>query len=637
MRTYGPPPAFDREIEEGGRVARELLQISDEQTVERFATAFARIGTSGGAAFAAPLPAGVSAILVFPDLSWRQVRRLAPGLTRSILVRTVPGRIWSVKTPAYLDSGEPFLAQLCARLVRASAGPRRWEHLGRRLSSELIPVRIFDSRLDDPLAPEWELAEATRAITYATVGEAVPWYRAKNLAAVHQMLADRVRAGFARALERFVDDPPGWLGVEAPPACSLTVSHCNFLRDGRSDVSRNRIQFARLFPLFLPALAGTEESDSKFMAEIASIIDQGRPFVRAVAALLHVKPEAVRFVRGLTIENVGMQWAGKPQTLIQSVAVVPPERRPRTTEEWQWFGRAARALSLIADQSGFPPLQRTWLREVARQGFDAKSNLILDRLVRPNQARAAGDFIKALREALDHIVSDAGDGNGIPPRERERRARIALCSSLEILALQRLFALSDTWHDRLGALQADDRRALAGDGSGGWKSIVESPVRIGEYHVEPLRSESALRAEALRMNNCLVQYATMAWALESLLFSVRDRSDRSLSTFELSLEPGHGRPGISLVQHAGWRNSEPPPACDEVVAAFLAYVAAEVPASRLNQLRDLRRLRAAMLQQAPGEARRMLLIVESLRGILPEGLNLERLALQAMSPPARPG
>jgi transposase len=624
---------------EARRIAREWLMFDSEPDIEGFSLAYAGAACSGGCELTRAPVQGVRTLLVFPSLTWREVRAADSMLGRSILLRLEDGRLWSLKVPAMFAIDSDFIARLAARLRPASHDAWRWELLSRRLSAELMRLSVVDARLDDPLAREWELERVSRAICHAAVSKALLWYRAKNTARLHEHFLPFARAGLERALALLLGARATDLAQTARGAEPLTVSLFNYFWCCAPEVSRNRLQAAAVFPIFTPALSRrVRPGDRELIRELGSIIDHGRPFLRDAAAPLGVKAEMLRYIQGKPLALLGEQWAAAPEDLLRALSFVPREQRPREKEEWDRFSKALRTFRTIAGGSGSTVVWQLWLRELARRGFRPGTNALLDELSRPNVARGVADFVSALHEAIANLAFRSLAGK----RSSEDRNDLVVTlahDAIARLSLRGLLELSARWHERMLALQAEVLRSSDAGYRRTWESIVDGAVPVGDLFVHPLLSERALLQEGERLRHCVATYATACWSYRSFIFSVRDRLGNPLSTFEISIDADRRRKSESaqsryrIVQHSGPDNDEPEPRCVHTAEQFTTLLEKTVPIARLLHLDERRRRRAVALALPDNQAQRASIACEAVRSVLPGTPSLRDLAERLANPP----
>jgi hypothetical protein len=290
-----------------------------------------------------------------------------------------------------------------------------------------------------------------------------------------------------------------------------------------------------------------------------------------------------------------------------------------------------------------PALLAYWLRDAAEVGFHGTPQGALALLAQPSGARGIADFLAALREGLIAAVEPEAGNRWKRIKPRFGYASVVdeiLLGMLRRISVRLLLEYAGRWHDHYRTLQEETALPAIGPAVQQWEALAP-PLQVGELRVVGLVSEGDLLEEGRAMQHCVGSYVQRCWAYRSFVFSVRDATGGSLSTFELGLldpstcRDGAGPPFVRLVQHFGPANGQPSAQCISAAAVFVEHVERAVPVARVRVLLDKGRLRGEVLKSPRHSARHAWILGESLRRALRPRLSFDALIEQIVAAAVR--
>lgn len=375
---------------------------------------------------------------------------------------------------------------------------------------------------------------------------------------------------------------------------------------------RNRLQALRVLPWLFPVLTmpvavprawaarPLEAGWPQRIAQVQHAIDQGAPLFEAVAAVLRVPPEVVRW---LGRRELPADWTfdmRRADLLLRLLSWLPPEQRPAGPLGFAQLVRAGDAILApfrrICESERFPDFRRPqygsivrrWLKELARDEGDVGDE---DQFEPLRMALVdARDFLAAVHAAsLRRRRRDGGDAD-------EERELVVMLDRLRGLSLRRMLALSRAWHAEAAEFSlAAGPDAPFESGALRWPMVLSGPWMSEGLTITELGTALSLQEEGRAMLHCIGGFAEDCASGDSLAFSVCDVGGNRLSTAQLLLVDG-GRQVI-LGQHRGVRNAAPSPVCDMAVAALVRYLNRDdFTAGRAARFASQRQRRARRLQ-----------------------------------------
>lgn len=375
------------------------------------------------------------------------------------------------------------------------------------------------------------------------------------------------------------------------PRSQLTVYNFLAAKEGRH--CRNRLQALQVLPWLLPVLTvrvaeprvwGVRPLEAGWperIAQVQSAVDQGAPLFEAIAAVLQVPREAVRWLGRRELPSNWSFDLRRAGLLLRLLSWLPPERRPASAREFERLVRSGDAMLApfrrICDSECFPDLGRPhygsivrrWLADLARSGGGGDEEQFEPMRLALVDTR---DFLAAVHAAeIRHRRQQDRDAD-------DEQVLVSLLDRLSGLSLRRVLVLSRAWHALVERLTSTaDRDGERGTEALRWPLVLRQPWTTDGLLVTELGTARSLLEEGRAMQHCIGGYAEDCASGDSLVFSVRDADGNRLSTLELHLTDG----GRQLVggQHRSVGNVAPSSACDIAMAALLRCLSRDEYAS----------------------------------------------------------
>lgn len=342
--------------------------------------------------------------------------------------------------------------------------------------------------------------------------------------------------------------------------CNFTPGIYNFLAGGSEQVSLNRIQAARVFPVLVPALATRNG-----LREVHEAIRTQKPLIDAVANALNVPKSVVRCLRGLDIATAGQVWSDQPHALFRLLATLPPDFRPKDAEAWMAFNTAVQAIS---QASGMPPLctrNRLWLYACAARKFKVED-------LEATLERAARDIDEFTSALVAVINFELRRGSQHKPVYAINAIDEFMNSQNDILKSAKLAQRYEAAYLResAGFANTEEKALLSGVR---WKSVLDAPFVTTLRSIHHLVTAEELVDEGAEMSHCVAGYAIHCLSGEAVIFSVRDREGRRCSTMQVAIsQDKKGDIRFSHVQHKGRKNVEPSRECKMATLSLLRHL-----------------------------------------------------------------
>lgn len=375
-----------------------------------------------------------------------------------------------------------------------------------------------------------------------------------------------------------------------------TVAQYNTYRRGEPTAARYRIQAAEAVPL-LGYMLGEENHRA---TRLRRLVDAGQPLWPALADTVGVPEETVRWLRGKTADDVSDAWLGRIPELLTSLAHLPPEKRPKTRDDWTAYTDFA----LVIDRPRTNPRHARWLQDLGRLGWVAARQKFEAMQATPSDLSEIADLL--------HELIGAVGGELLPHVARRWRYEREgddewqrLTSALETVffhsSILKQLRASLRWH-ALQLLPLEEDAPAADEASTQestsrpdcWPSPLKEPLKVGGLHAHFLTTPTQLRDEGLRMEHCVGSYADRCLFDGSNIVSFRKGDGRSVSTAELRLVERGKRLGFDVTQHQAQRNGDPSPEALQALSSLLRAFDSDEMQTRLKEMREQLRQRQAL-------------------------------------------
>lgn len=372
-------------------------------------------------------------------------------------------------------------------------------------------------------------------------------------------LGDRLNAAIS-ALRNRCSVAPTEIEDKLPHLTWVEVH--NYLCARNVMVARNRRQAFTLFPL-LSALAIRSDESRSFSEGLRSVIDEGLPLIDYVVARWDVKPVAVKAIRCLGFDEVGLAWRDALRPLVYILSGLAPEKYPKSKEQWTVFGEQANTIAAVLKLPLGAESIRLLMNGLSRRKWRKSVNLevALIEQVRVFESFSA-DLARLASVWIDVELMEADESS------QEAGLHLILSSKLVSLGLEQCLRMAMDWQ----VLRADLARTLDVR-KVHFPCLMESPYHCDDLQIVQLRSEQDLNEESGAMNHCVDTYFNACQSGRSVILSVRQTNGTRLSTFEISIKrKGLALFDVTLVQQKGRANVYPSAEAVGAVRAFMKYL-----------------------------------------------------------------
>lgn len=353
-----------------------------------------------------------------------------------------------------------------------------------------------------------------------------------------------------------------------------TLEVYNHYWSGSETVCRNRLQGAQCFPLFSDAL----REDWRLRRRV----DGGAPLTHNIADRYHIQQRTVQRTRSVLPSRVP---AVRKVTILKRLDQLPPEYFPQQPDDWDTFRHLSDGLCDLAEilQVDYrrlaAPFAKGWRQGYTDLSRKLGSELNLAAIFEMMQAAYRYGLVPALLAGLQA----AGRSTTVYADPPSRFFPLWFGR----YGLRKLAEMGQRW--RLAYQQFSLNRLNLGEPGSAltedWPSLCDKAASHGPYRVVELTSRQDLELEGRKQQHCVASYAVKCLLGDSSIFSLRDRFDNTLSTFEVGL--ANHRPILRM--HLGHRNQAVGGELQAVVARFIEQVLAAVPAARIDTVRQARR------------------------------------------------
>ena len=372
-----------------------------------------------------------------------------------------------------------------------------------------------------------------------------------------------------------------------------SLSRYNTYRRGEATAARYRIQAVEAVPL-LGYMLGEENHRA---ARLRRLVDSGTPLWPALADTSGVTEEAVRWLRGKTADDVSDAWLGRIPELLQSLAHLAPEKRPKTRDEWTAYTDFALVLARVSSSNR----HRCWLRDLARLGWGAARQKFEAMHATPSDLLEMTDLLREITgavggELLPHIADFWREDDREWLQVNEAVETVFLEASL----LKQIRA-SLRWHElqlmppiEEYATEEDNPAANAVARLDYWPAPLIGSIKLGGLTAHFLTTTAQLRDEGMRMEHCVGSYTGQCLFNGANIVSLRNDDGRSVSTAELRMLGHSKRLELGVVQHKAQRNSSPSAQAEKALSYLLSKLNADGMQQCLQQMLEQLRQRRAL-------------------------------------------
>lgn len=342
-----------------------------------------------------------------------------------------------------------------------------------------------------------------------------------------------------------------------------------------------RIQAAEAIPL-LGYLLGVDDHRA---GRLRHLVDEGQPLWPALADTLRVPEETIRWLRNKTADEVGDAWLGRVHTLLPDLASLPPEKRPKTRDEWT----AYTDFILVLNQRNAASGKKHWLKDLARLGWVQARQKFTAMNSSPSDLLEIHDLISRLREAIYYELRP-DDQQNIRRQNNDDWEKLSQAIDqlfYESSVLKQVRA-SLRWHElQLRPVEeeisddAPDNRDLSN-----WPAPLPEALQVDQLYAHFLITPAQLKDEGMRLQHCVGSYEYQCLFGGATIVSFRDRSERSVSTAELRMDSRGKQIRMTVVQHKAYRNGTPQPVAENALQQLLSTLNDEKMQPRLQAMRE---------------------------------------------------
>ena len=372
-----------------------------------------------------------------------------------------------------------------------------------------------------------------------------------------------------------------------------SLTRYNTYRRGEVTAARYRIQAAETIPL-LGYMLGEENHRA---ARLRRLVDSGTPLWPALADTVGVSEEVVRWLRGKTVDDVSNAWLGRIPELLQSLAHLPPDKRPKSRDEWTAYTDFALVLARVSSSHR----HRCWLRDLARLGWIAARQRFEAMHAAPSDLLEMTDLLREITgavggELLPHVANFWREDDHELQQVNEAIETVFLEASL----LKQIRA-SLRWHElqlmppmEEDAAEEENADANAAARLDYWPAPLPGSIKLGGLTAHFLTTTAQLHDEGMRMEHCVGSYAAQCLFNGANIVSLRNDDGRSVSTAELRMLGHSKRLELGVVQHKAQRNGSPSTQAEKALVQLLSKLNTDGMQLRLQEMLEQLRQRRAL-------------------------------------------
>ena len=326
---------------------------------------------------------------------------------------------------------------------------------------------------------------------------------------------------------------------------------------------RNREQLLETFPLLLPGLAS--RSLTPVFSRLTTVIDSGHRLIDAIASLMRVRKNSVRFLRGKKPSLVGNYWLDGPTQLFSAIDAIPENRRPMNAREWALmlaFWQCSLDATALFRHASSRQGAFGWHLFVGlcTAGYGTAESTLRQYLHRTGSWAPFSAFVRNVGRWCDRRGHEL-DFNDTLPKIASERIALELLTRFSAI---KLLELSEHWQQRIARNQAHTAKIVH------WPALLPGPVFCDGLTVVSLTDSFQLFKESEQLNHCVPMYISACMRGHSHILAIRDESGESLSTVEIVLvEDRFGELAPIIVQHRGVNNSEPDISCTRALSSAI--------------------------------------------------------------------
>lgn len=530
-----------------------------------------------------PMPApGLRQALIFPKDA--QVRPAGLIRERQVLLELDDGRVLRIHFHRNWLPTPSNLELLVSALADCHWQPGTWTEMANLLSwkleTQLVVKECNLAGLEPDAAAVRALAlEQSLAITDTCKTDPV------DIRLEVELIEKKIRLEWAERLSEFSGQlDPRIVGLAGLWPSGLTLARYNWLVGGGSNGPEWRIQSALVFPALIPLLAGERGGIQATEADLARVIDEGRPLIQALCDTYGVRKAIAR--HALTMPS--WLFNGEPHirfgVLLRGLSALPPERYPHTDDDWRVYAHLLH--ELLPTLTGRPaesPVNAAFLSTISTRGWTVTEQKL-------ERVGLGYESSLRMREFMTVCVRILAEEIEETRQESELEARLLANKLLDrifvTIGMVELAKLAQRWPALLRKSQSLHEEW--GDHMRGkhWPSVITEPFEWESSRVVALTRPAELAEEGRVMGHCAGTYIQNCLNGYSYLFSVRTPDDMHMATGELRFRPRgvSGRFQIVVVQLKGPGNKYPSSQATKGFHAFMRFLDTDAGQARIAQV-----------------------------------------------------
>lgn len=471
------------------------------------------------------------------------------------------------------------LTEVAAVLSRISSQPidqRRLERLLRHALG-LKSVTIEEPKLDALDPGQWGITETTRGLLER--GGLLSWTVCNNASSVETQIRyveSALSEELGRALYSFCRSTNSIVRTAASIDGRINVALYNYLV--YEGFQKFRLQFASTFPGLVHTTLTT--TSGSLGTELRTIVDQGAPLVKSLAARWGVRPGVVRHLIGKPSGQFGAHWASNIKALAALLNALRPEDLPGDDPDaWRQFNKAVEVgQNLFHKPVWKSETALSWLRECTNH-IRAGSCKIQSRwLPNQNALKRIGRFRIILIEALRYDI-------GITTVN----AAQDLCKALEGTVDDLFYRVDDCGLENIasrfeeGLIRLREEQTRVSNVTMGTEMWPLIPAHFissdGTRMMRPLTTLIELEEHGTALRNCLgkgyagryIRKGSNGLTFIIGVYETEIGAPCSTAEFILKYRQGMLTHELSVVQHTARENTKPSAPCAKAVDELIHY------------------------------------------------------------------
>lgn len=338
-----------------------------------------------------------------------------------------------------------------------------------------------------------------------------------------------------------------------------------------SEHQRNRLQAADCYPWFTRLLRGNYK--------LRQAVDQGKPLSTELSNFYHVKSRTIKQFKQIIQPSF---LSASKASLVKSLDKFTVDYFPDTEDDYVAFNSVSESLILLSDILQVTPIKMAkpfkggWAAGIKTLEIQLNHSLDFEPVFNMMQA----SFYYGVMPVL---YGTPLEGKTQPPDNWYK-------AWFSAYGLKRLFEMANKWELLYGefCLKRLDLQYENQDSPAIliWPSLLNANYTQGSYRIVELTSQHDLEIEGRKLEHCVAIYGPDCLISGSYIYSVRDRSGNSLSTFEINFFDDKPE----LVQHYSLLDETPTLEQQICVMNFVNTVLSSVSKEQREKIEECRHI-----------------------------------------------